>query len=281
MSGLIFLNVVWQVSILALVTFGLAIIFGQLKIMNMAHGEFVMIGAYSAVLAQSLSLPYYLQIPLCIVIAVIIAFLMEYLIVRHLYGRIFDSLLATWAVGIVLRECVILLFGRSFQNVKAPLTGTMNVFNIEYPLYRIVIIACIILFFISIYIWYRRSMIGVKLKAMVVNPDLAQYMGINVQLFSRYAFIFGAVITSLAGFLLAPTTRVDPFMGIDYLIRAFFTLVIGGLGSLEGLILGSTFIGGVQSFISSQLDQVTSYMVILMISVIFLWRKPNGIINKN
>ena len=279
--SLLLLNVLWQVSILALVTLGLAIIFGQLQIMNMAHGELIMIGAYSGVIANSLGLPFWAQLPLCILIAGISAIIIERLVIRHLYRRVFDSLLATWAVGILLREIVIAIFGRGFQHITTPIDGTVIVFGTTYPIYRLILIAGIIIFFSILYFYYKRSHIGLQIRAMVANPNLASSMGINVAALSRNVFIFGAVLTSVAGWLIAPTTRVDPFMGLDYLVRSFFALVVGGVGSIEGLLFGTGIIAGLQTIISTHLDQVSGYVIILLVSIGFLWRRPHGIINKS
>lgn len=279
--SLLVLNIFWQVSILALVTLGLAIIFGQLRIMNMAHGEFVMIGAYSSVISTQLDLPFYMQPIICILLAVIIAIIIERFVVRHLYGKVFDSLLATWAIGILLREIVIAFFGRDYKSVSVPLPGTTSIFGTNYPTYRLFLIAMIIIGFIALYLWYRKSILATKIRAMVANPNLAMAIGIDVKKLSRNVFIFGVVITSFSGWLIAPTARVDPYMGIDYLVKSFFALVVGGLASLEGLILGSSIIAGMQSVIALQTNLVVASVCVLIISILFLWRRPHGIINKN
>ena len=113
MSSVLILNILWQVSVLAIVTIGLAVVFGQLRIMNMAHGELVMIGAYAPVITASLGLPGPMQIVVCLIVVGIAAFLMEKLVVRYFYGRPFDSLLATWGLSILLRELVELIFGEN------------------------------------------------------------------------------------------------------------------------------------------------------------------------
>lgn len=279
--SLFLLNIFWQVSILALVTLGLAIIFGQLRIMNMAHGEFIMIGAYSSVISTQLELPFFMQPIICILLAVIIAVIIERFVVRHLYGKVFDSLLATWAIGILLREIVTAFFGRDYKSVSVPLPGTSSIFGTNYPTYRLFLIAMIILGFIALFLWYRKSILGTKIRAMVANPNLAMAIGIDVKKLSRNVFIFGVVITSFSGWLIAPTARVDPYMGIDYLVRSFFALVVGGLASLEGLIFGSSIIAGMQSVIALQTNLVVASVCVLIISILFLWRRPHGIINKN
>ncbi|MBL4768840.1 MAG: branched-chain amino acid ABC transporter permease [Rhodobacteraceae bacterium] len=277
MWSILLLNLLWQVSVLAMITIGLGIVFGQLRIMNMAHGELVMIGAYAPVITANLGLPLLAQIPVCIVTVAATAYIIERTIIRHLYGRPFDSLLATWGISILLREIVELIFGRGYQSVSSPIPGTISILGTSYPAYRLVVIAGIVIFFAVLTIWYRRSHIGVEIKAMVENPQLAQATGINTERLSSACFVFGAVTAGIAGMVLAPTIRIEPMMGLDYLIRSFFSLVVGGLGSLEGLFIGVSAIGGTQSIIGAFLSQTYGYLFVLTLSIIFLWLKPNGI----
>ena len=277
MSFLI-LNILWQISITALVVLGLAIIFGQLRIMNMAHGEFVMIGAYAPIITSQLGLPYIVAPLICIISVGCVALICEYLVIRKLYGRLFESLLATWGVAILLREMMITIFGRGYQDVSVPWNGSVNFIGTDYPIYRLMIMGGIMLFFMLLFIWYRKSHVGVKIKAMVENPILAETYGINRVLLSRFTFTFGCIISGLAGLIVAPTVRVDPFMGLDYLIRAFFVLIVGGLGSLEGLFVGVSIIAGSQTIVSFLLNQTWGYLFILVISILFLWKRPDGII---
>lgn len=277
MSSFLLLNILWQISILAIVSVGLGIIFGQLKIMNMAHGEFVMIGAYAPVITLSLGIPTYLQLPICIITVGLTAFIIERTIIRYFYGRPFDSLLATWGISILLREIVELIFGRGYQSVSSPLPGTMAVFGTDYPIYRLVVMCGVLLFFLTLVLWYRRSQVGIQIKAMVEKPELAEACGINTGRLSSVCFVFGALITGVAGMILAPTIRVEPMMGLDYLIRSFFALVVGGLGSLEGLFIGVGIIAGTQSALGAFLNQTYGYLFVLVLSIVFLWLRPNGL----
>lgn len=277
MSSILLLNILWQVSILAMVTLGLGIVFGQLKIMNMAHGELVMIGAYAPVTTAAFGLPMILQIPICIITVALTALILERVIIRHFYGRPFDSLLATWGISILLREIVELIFGRGYQSVASPLPGTMSVLGTDYPAYRIAVIVGIAVFFVGLIVWYRRSSVGTEIKAMVANPELARAVGINTNRLSSACFVFGAVTAGIAGMVLAPTIRIEPMMGLDYLIRSFFSLAVGGLGTLEGLFIGVGTIGGVQSFLSAMFNQTYGYLSVLILSILFLWLRPYGI----
>jgi len=276
-SPILVLNLAWQISTLALIALGLAVVFGKLRIMNMAHGEFVMIGAYAPVITSTLGLPGWLQLPVCLITVAFVAFVLERTIIRHLYGRMFDSLLATWGIAILLRELVELIFGRSYQSVSPPLSGTINVIGVDYPAYRIAVIIGIFLGFIGFSWWNTRSKMATRIKAMVGNPELAEAIGLNTARLSAGAFVFGCCTAGLAGVILAPTVQIEPMMGLDYLIRSFFALVVGGLGSLEGLGIGVGIIAGTQTFLGAVTNQTYGYLAVLTLSILFLWLKPNGI----
>lgn len=277
MSVVLILNMAWQISTLALVALGLAVVFGKLRIMNMAHGEFVMIGAYAPVITASLGLPGWMQVPVCVLSVALVAFVLERTVIRHLYGRVFDSLLATWGISILLREVVELIFGRGYQSVSLPLNGTVTVLGADYPAYRIAVMIGIALGFAGLAWWTRRSKVAMQIKAMVGNPELAQAVGINTARLSAGAFVFGCCTAGLAGLILAPTIRIEPMMGLDYLIRSFFALVVGGLGSLQGLGIGTGVIAGTQSLLGALASQTYGYLAVLTLSILFLWLKPNGI----
>lgn len=277
---LIALNAVWQISALALLALGLAIVFGLLRVLNMAHGEFVMLGAYAHVLTASLGLPPMMVVPICIFFVGAVAFVIERLVVRHLYARMFDSLLATWALSILIREMVELVWGRSYRNVALPIEGVTQLGPVGYPTYRLLVIVLIVTFFIALWFWYRRSLTGVRIRAMVSNPALARASGINTTRLSAAAFVTGCVLAGLAGLILAPTLGVEPNMGLDALIRSFFALVVGGLGSLEGLGLGVLVVGGLQAGLSAAMSQTAGYLGVLILAILFLWRRPDGLYHR-
>ncbi|WP_127106956.1 branched-chain amino acid ABC transporter permease [Pararhodobacter zhoushanensis] len=271
------LNATWQIAALALMALGLALVFGLLRIMNMAHGEFVMLGAYAPVLAAQLGLPALAAVPICLMMVGLTAWLVERLVVRHLYARMFDSLLATWALSILMRKGAELVFGRQFRNVASPLDGVTQIGAIGYPSYRLAVIALVLAGGLGLWLWYRRSATGLRLKAMVDNPALAQAVGINTARLSAMAFVSGCLMAGLAGMLLAPTLSISPGMGLDALIRSFFALIVGGLGSLEGLALGASVIGGLQSGLSAAFTQTAGYLGVLSLAILFLWRYPDGL----
>lgn len=274
------LNLVYSIATLGLIVLGLAVIFGLLGVMNMAHGEFIMIGAYCALVVQQAALHPLFAIPLALVVCGIVGWIIEWSVVRRLYRRPFDTLLATWGVAILLRELIENVFGRGYQSVDQTLAGTVDVFGVRYPSYRLVLILFVVLLFVGLFAWYQRSNTGARIKAMISNPELASAVGIDRAKLACAAFVFGAAMAGLAGVLLAPMVRVEPFMGIDYLLSSFFVLVVGGLGSLEGLLIGSAVIGGSNVIVSAALGNTGGYLAVLVISILFLWLKQDGLYSR-
>ena len=271
------LNFVYVSAILALVALGLAMVFGLLGVMNMAHGEFVMLGAYSAYVVQTAQISFFWAIPLAIFVSAILGFLIEWSVIRHLYNRAFDTLLATWGLAILIRKGVEVVFTRDYKSVNQVVPGTVELFGVNYPAYRLILISIIICIFVVLLLWYQRSKVGLRVRAMVQNPGLAAAIGIDIAILSRVTFVIGVSTAGLAGALLAPLVRVEPYIGLDYLLCSCCILVVGGLGSIEGLLIGSSIIGGTDAVISTIFDKTAGYMSVLIISILFLWLRPDGI----
>lgn len=271
------LNIAYELATLALTTLGLAVVFGLLGVMNMAHGEFVMLGAYAVVAVQAVGLPILAAAPLAMAVCGLLGYAVERWLIRPLYQRPFDTLLATWALAMLMRKSVEALFGKGYRNVDSSLASPMSLGELQYPAYRLGLIALSLVLIVWLFFWYRRSAVGLRVRAMVDNPVLAQALGIDTRRLASQAFVVGVVMAGLSGVLLAPLIRIEPNIGIDYLLDAFFVLVVGGLGSLGGLVGGVGVIGGTQSVVSSVSGQTSGYAVVLVLSILFLWLRPHGL----
>jgi urea ABC transporter permease protein UrtB len=272
------INVLYAVSTLAVLALGLAVIFGLLGVLNIAHGEFVMIGAYCAYLIQSWEWPYLVALPLALAICGVIGWAVEWIMIRPLYRRPFDTLVATWGLSLLLRKIAEGIFGLGFRSVAIPLPGTVGFLGTEYPIYRLVLIAISLAVVAGLVIWYGSSRTGSRIRAMVSNPELAQAQGISVRQLAAGTFIVGTCLAGLGGVMIAPLAPVQPFMGLDYVLRAFFVLIVGGLGSVLGLVSGAAVIGGFDSVISAATTTTDGYFVVLVLAILFLWLRPRGII---
>jgi urea ABC transporter permease protein UrtB len=272
------INVLYAVSTLAVLALGLAVIFGLLGVLNIAHGEFVMIGAYCAYLIQSWEWPYLVALPLALAICGVIGWAVEWIMIRPLYRRPFDTLVATWGLSLLLRKIAEGIFGLGFRSVAIPLPGTVDFLGTEYPIYRLVLIAISLAVVAGLVIWYGSSRTGSRIRAMVSNPELAQAHGISVRQLAAGTFIVGTCLAGLGGVMIAPLAPVQPFMGLDYVLRAFFVLIVGGLGSVLGLVSGAAVIGGFDSVISAATTTTDGYFAVLVLAILFLWLRPRGII---
>ena len=272
------INVLYAVSTLAILALGLAVIFGLLGVLNIAHGEFVMIGAYCAYLIQSWEWPYLVALPLALAICGVIGWAVEWIMIRPLYRRPFDTLVATWGLSLLLRKIAEGIFGLGFRSVAIPLPGTVDFLGTEYPIYRLVLIAISLAVVAGLVIWYGSSRTGSRIRAMVSNPELAQAQGISVRQLAAGTFIVGTCLAGLGGVMIAPLAPVQPFMGLDYVLRAFFVLIVGGLGSVLGLVSGAAVIGGFDSVISAATTTTDGYFAVLVLAILFLWLRPRGII---
>ncbi len=271
------LDLAYALTSLALISLGLAIVFGLLGVMNMAHGEFVMLGAYAAVSAQRAGWPLPAALALSVVACAAIGYVVERWLVRPLYARPFDTLLATWGLALLLRKLVEAVFGRGYYNVRAPFGGPLHLLGVAYPAYRVVLMAVVLSLLLVLYLWYRRSTAGLRVRAMVSNPLLARALGIDTQRLASLSFIVGVVLAGLAGVLLAPLVPVEPGMGVNFLLNAFFALVVGGLGSFGAFAGGVTVVGSAQSVLSGMFSSTVGYAAVLVVSVLFLWLKPDGL----
>ena len=271
------LNALYGIASLAILALGLAVVFGLLGVLNLAHGELVMIGAYCAYVAQTQGWPYLAAVPLAVGVCGVLGFVVERWLVRPLYARPFDTLVVTWGLSLLLRKIAEAMFGLGYKSLGEPLGGTVEVLGATYPRYRLVLIVVSAVVLGGLVLWYGRSRTGTRIRAMVGNPDLARALGIPVRRYASATFVVGTSLAGLAGVLIAPLAPVQPFMGLDHILMSFFVLVVGGLGSVGGLLTGATVIGGTNSIVSALSDSTGGYFSVLALAILFLWLKPRGI----
>lgn len=271
-------NVLYGVTTLAVLALGLAVVFGLLGVLNIAHGEFVMIGAYCAYVAQASGWSFLAAVPLALVVCGLLGLVVERGLIRPLYRRPFDTLVATWGLSLLLRELTEAIFGLGYHSLDMPFAGTIAFLGTDYPAYRLVLIAVGIVVLAALVLWYRLSRAGTRIQAMVGNRDLAQAIGIPVQRLAAATFVAGTCLAGLGGVMVAPLVPVQPFMGLDYVLKAFFVLVVGGLGSATGLLSGAAVIGGLDSIVSAIVGGTYGYFTMLTVAILFLWLRPRGIV---
>jgi len=268
------------VAILIIAALGLAIIFGVAGVINMAHGELIMVGAYVAAVVGQVGGNTFLAIPVAFVVVGLIGLLIERSIIQWIYDRPLETLLATWGVGIVLQVVVKLIFGSELYYVGAPkvLDGGFRVIGLlPFPYYRMFLIVLAALMMAATFYIIFRTDFGLKVRAVRRNRAIAGCLGIDTAKVDMMIFTFGAGLAGIAGAVLAPIKSVSPPMGFPYSVDSYMVLVLGGVGSLWGVVAGSAIIGWAETILSFLYNNVIGKMLVFLFIVIIIRVVPRGI----
>jgi urea transport system permease protein len=279
-------------AILLLVALGLAITYGAMGVINMAHGELVMIGAYTAVMANTwLGANLFVSLPLAFVVTALLGLVIERVVLRRLYGRILDTLLATWGIAILLQQAIRLEFGLSFfdihieglgtglQNMAVPamLQGTLHFGDVQINAYRAFIIAVtLILAAMTWFIMYRTN-VGMQVRAIIRNPKMSASCGINVKRVNALTFAFGSGMAGVAGVMMAGFKTVAPDMGATMVVDGFMVVVMGGVGSLFGTMFSSGILGEINALVAVGTNDILARAVVFAVVILVIIAKPSGL----
>lgn len=264
--------------VLALAAFGLAIIYGLIGVINLGHGAMLTLGAYFTWAAVQAGVPFFIAVFLAGCGVGLVGLILEHLIIRHFYDSPFDTLLLTWAFFLVTTEVIKIVFGTDFRNVPSPFPGAINLGVYEVPGYRAFIAGLSgLLILTSAFVFFRTNL-GIKIRALIQNQEVASLLGLNIALTYKLVFGFGAFMAGLAGGLIAPMLSVGPYAGDVFLVRSFFVVIVGGVGQLlSGTIMGSFFIGGMETIFALFSDQVIAQVAVFFVAIIVLRFRPQGI----
>lgn len=274
------LNILSYVSILMLIALGLAIVFGLMDIVNLAHAEWVTIGAYTLAVTQSLGGPHAFWLALFVapVVGAVLGWFLERLVIRLLYDRPLDTLLATYAISLIVQKALELVFGTHPMLVYAPLERAIPVPGGSYPAYRLFVIGVAAVVTTGCWLLFAYTRFGVQLRAVIQHPAMAEAVGIDTRRLNRLAFCGGAALASLAGVLVAPMISVESHLGVAYLAKAFFVIVLGGIGSIAGSLLGSAFVGTAETLLSYRVDPSLASAIVLILSIVLIRFRPQGLL---
>ena len=276
-------------SILLLAALGLSITFGLMRVINMAHGEFIMIGSYATFLTQNFFLKFLprslfdFYFPVAIVVSFFVAALfgaaLEQLVIKRLYGRETDSLLATWGVSLVLQQLARTIFGAPNVNVSAPafLNGNFEVAGVVMTYKRIFIIALVAFCLVFMYILMYKTSYGKKVRATMQNRSMAQCLGIRTNRIDTLTFAIGSGLAGIAGAALCLLGSVGPSLGQNYIVDTFMVVVLGGVGRLAGSIAGALLIGMSNAAIQFATSANIAKAIVLFLVIMFLQKKPQGL----
>jgi branched-subunit amino acid ABC-type transport system permease component len=263
------LDVVTTAGVLYIVALGLLIVYGVLKIINLAHGAFLALGSYAAVIATWLGWNPWSALVIALAAGVAIGAVAEWRVLRGLYVRPLDTILATWGLNIIIIQGITLYFGREIRFAESGISQAVSVGGVTYSLYRLVLLAVAIILGVLVWLVMRRTQIGVVARAVIMNEELAQALGINTRLVRFITFCLGAGLASLAGALITPLVSVHPNLGVPWLINAFMLVLVAGV-SLGNLAIAALVLGGAQVLVSAYGNPVLGSLTIVILAVIIL-----------
>jgi len=275
-------------SVLLLAAIGLAITFGTMGVINMAHGEMVMLGAYTTFVVQEIirsraphlfDASLVIALPLAFLVAGGVGIAIERGIIRFLYGRPLETLLATWGLSLVLQQAVRSIFGPSNREVGAPswMSGAFQVGQINVTYGRLWIVVFALVVFATLMLLLRKTPLGLYMRAVTQNRPMAAAMGIRTPRVDALTFGLGSGIAGLAGVALSQIDNVSPNLGQGYIIDSFMVVVFGGVGNLFGTLLGATALGIVNKFLEPYAGAVLGKILVLVFIILFIQRRPRGL----
>ena len=274
-------------SIYFLAAIGLAITFGVMGVINMAHGEFIMIGAYTGYVVQTIVPDYTLSIAIAIPLAFAVTFgggvAMERLVIRWLYHRPLETLLATFGISIALQQIVRQIFGTQARPLTPPdwLAGSVAINDVvSISSIRIAIFILGVIFFVLLWLILNRTRLGLEVRAVTQNPRMAASMGINPDRINMLTFGLGSGIAGIAGVAIGLFAQVVPDLGSNYIVQSFMTVVVGGVGNIFGTLIGAGMIGGLQKFIEwlNPTNTLAAQTYMILFVILFIQFRPRGII---
>lgn len=264
------------IAFLILCSVGLAIVFGMMGVINIAHGEFIMLGAYVTTIASRWGVPLPVAMLLAILVTGLAGVLLERLVIRHLYGRLFDSIVATWAISLIAMQGMLILAGPSMTSVGTPL-GDFSAAGYTFSTYRLVLISTAVALLGLVYLVFMHTRFGVYARATIQRPDIARALGLNVNAIYAVTFGLGAALAGLAGALYAPTMSIVPTMGSAFIVQAFVTVVVGGGEALVGTAPAAVALGLIQTALTAQYGTLAGQIGLLLTVIVVIRVLPSGI----
>jgi branched-subunit amino acid ABC-type transport system permease component len=269
------LDLLTTAAMLFVVTAGLMMIFGVMKIVNFAHGALLTLGGYASYVVTQLKLDPWLSWPLAFAAGMVVGMAVEQLIVRPLYKRPLDAILATWGLGIVIGQLIVMAFGREVQFVDSPLSGTWSLFGIDYSAYRLLLVPVAIVMCLLLTGLLNGTRFGIRTRAVIMNEDLASGLGIHAGWVRFITFSLGAGLGTLAGTMITPLSSVDPNMGMAWLVSAFMLVMVSG-HSMVSLMLTCLVFGACQVLVSTYASPVLGGLTIAVLAAVTLRIRPKG-----
>lgn len=271
------LEVLNAIAALLLASVGLAIVFGMMKVINLAHGEFIMMGGYAAITASGLGINIWIATLVVAPLVVgLIGFVVERIVMRHLYGRMVDTMLATWGLSLLFIGLVTSIYGNTTIGLSSPL-GSMTVGTYQVSLYTLFILAVAAAVMIGLFLLLTRTSFGLVARGVMQNPGMAAALGVNPAHVYSATFSLGAALAGLAGGVLAPITGVVPTIGVAYVAKSFITVIGGGASIITGTLAASGLFGAVNQLTTFATTPVIGEVGLLLVAIVLVRLLPQGI----
>ncbi|WP_406293232.1 hypothetical protein OG948_01845 [Embleya sp. NBC_00888] len=270
------ISVLSSIALLAIISLGLAVLFGMMGVINLAHGEFLMLGAFFTLTGVRLGLNLWIAMVLAALAVGVVGIVIERLLIRHLYGRMPATMLATWGLSLILVQVIVLIYGPATNGIPTPL-ASIPIGDYSVSEYSLVLIAAAAALLGITYLVLNRTRYGTMARAAVALPDMAAAVGVDVRRTNMLTFGFGSALAGAGGALLAPIAAVVPSMGQVYVGRAFMTVVVGGPGVLSGTASAAGLLGGVNALVSNAATSVLGTAALLVVAIVILRFLPTGI----
>lgn len=270
--SLLLLDALGQALALFLVASGLALTFGLLGVINLAHGELLLLGAYTLLAAERAGLGFWAGLALAPLLVGLLGLALELLVVRRLRERPLDTLLATWATALVIRQTIVALFGPAAYTVPPPIPGSVELLGVPYPAHRLLVMGLALLVGGLLAWLLLATRLGLAIRGTVADRTLAAASGLPVRRLDATAFALGAGLAGLAGAATAPLVSVDPQMGLGFLLPAFLAVLVAPGGGPAGTMLGAGLVGGGESLVAAFASPVVAQLAVLALAVVLLRR---------
>jgi branched-chain amino acid transport system permease protein len=275
-----FFDVLAYGAIFVLVVLGFGVIASMMGIFNFAHGEFVLLGAYTVYFFDQRGLPVWLGMAAAPLVVGIVGLILERIAIRRFYATPIVAMLGTYAIGMALREFVRSLLGGQFYSVVAPFVGSFEIGEISVSKWRTAVILITAVVMVLSFLLLTRTKFGLQVRASLENPALARASGISTSRVYASTFAFGAALAGLAGGLMVPIYALSADMGVPFLIKTFLAVLLGGVGSFEGSILGAALIGATSAALPWAIKPVVADVLVFLIAIAIVKFRPEGLLSK-
>jgi branched-chain amino acid transport system permease protein len=267
-------------SVMVLIVLGLGVIASMMGIFNFAHGEFVLLGAYTLFLFQENGLPSWMGILAAPIVVALVGLLLERTVIRRFYSAPIIAMLGTFAIGLVIREVVRGLLGGHYKSISEPLEGMFTVAGLSFSVWRSVIIVITLLVIAGSWALLSRTRLGLQVRGALENPGLARACGISTTRLYALTFAFGSALAGLAGALIVPLYQLSADIGTRFLVQAFLSVMLGGVGTFEGPVLGAAAVGGMASGLPWVVLPVLADPLVFVIALAIVKFRPQGFISQ-